>query len=364
MSEFLKRLSKALGLSYTWWHWRWLNFKSRWAGYFSRDSNTARYLRSGQRICRRCGTLASPGERRCSVCGARLPSAAGSFLYRIFGLIMPGVSPATAFLAALIVGNFLYEVLASGGAALLSPRSATLDMAGALNSGLVLQGQWWRLLTCIFVHIGLIHILFNVYAFLTVSSFIETEIGTARYLSLFLLAGAGGSAATLLIRLVLLHSGVLSAGASGAIFGLIGFAIPYFSRLRSERGRDVRSFMIRWAIYAFVFGFFVGADNLAHAGGFAAGFVLGSLVETREDVKRRRDPFWKALATLLTLVLIASFVLLHLNPPHGKEGPAATGVLTVTRSGEPSGGDGGLSLVGGLRDLKERQSAEDHRCGQ
>jgi rhomboid protease GluP len=359
MSEFLKRLSKALGLSYTWWHWRWLNFKSRWAGYFSRDSNTARYLRSGQRICRRCGTLASPGERRCSVCGARLPSAAGSFLYRIFGLIMPGVSPATAFLTALIVGNFVFEVLVSGGRALLSPRPETLVRAGALFSPLVAAGQWWRLLTCVFVHIGLIHIVFNVYAFLSVSSFIETEIGTARHLSLFLLAGAGGSGAS-----YLLHGYVLSAGASGAIFGLIGFAIPYFSRLGSARGRDIRSFMIRWAVYAFIFGLIFGADNFAHAGGFAAGFVLGSVVETREDVKRRRDLFWKALATLLTLVLIASFVLLHLNPRHGKEGPAATGVLTVTRSGEPSGGDGGLSLVGGLRDLEERQSAEDHRRGQ
>ena len=308
MSEFLKRLSKALGLSYTWWQWRWLHFKDRWAAYFSRDSNTARFLRSGRKICRRCGTLAGPSERRCSVCGARLPSAAGNFLYKVFGLIMPGVSPATAALAALIVGNFILEVAASGGTALFAPRLDALVRAGALDSRLVAEGQWWGLLTCVFVHIGVIHILFNVYAFLSVSSFLEAEIGSARFLSLFLLAGVGGSAAS-----YALHPIVVSAGASGAIFGLIGFAIPYFGRLRSERGRDVRSFMIRWALYAFIFGVIFGADNYAHAGGFAAGFVLGSLMETREDVKRRRDQAWKLIAAVMALALIASFVLLRLG---------------------------------------------------
>ena len=308
MSEFLKRVSKALGLSYTWWHWRWLNFKERWAGYFSRDSNTARFLRSSRKICRRCGTLAGPDERRCSVCGARLPSAAGNFFYKVFGLIMPGVSPATAILTALIVGNFILEVAGSGGTALLAPQGKALLRAGALFSPLVAEGQWWRLLTCVFVHIGLIHILFNVYAFLSVSSFLEAEIGSARFLSLFLLTGLGGSAAS-----CLLHPNVISAGASGAIFGLIGFAIPYFGRLRSARGRDVRSFMVRWAVYAFIFGYLVRADKVAHAGGFVMGFVLGSLMETREDVKLRRDTVWKLVAAGLALTLVASFVLLRLG---------------------------------------------------
>lgn len=307
MSEFLRKLSKSLGLSYTWWHWRWLHFKERLSGFFSRDRNVFRYLRSGRKICRRCGTLAGPDERRCSVCGARLPSAAGNFLYKIFGLIMPGVSPATAFLAALIVGNFIIEVAVWGGTAILAPRGDALLWAGALYSPLVAEGQWWRLLTCVFTHIGLIHILFNVYAFLSVSSFLEAEIGTARFLTLFLLAGLGGSSTS-----YLLHPGVVSAGASGAIFGLIGFAIAYFRRLGGARGQDVRSFMVRWAVYAFVFGYLVGADNFAHAGGFAAGLLLGSLMEVREDVKRRRDPVWKLIAVIMVLALIASFALLHL----------------------------------------------------
>ena len=305
MGEFLKKLSKSLGLSYTWWHWRWLNFQSRWAGYFSKDGNLIRHLRSGRKICRKCGALAGPEERRCSVCGSRLPSAAGNFLAKVFGLIMPGVSPATAALTAVMGASFILQVVSSGGTALLSPGLDSLVRAGALDSRLVASGEWWRLFTCVFVHIGVIHLLFNIYAFLSVSSFLETEIGSSRFLTLFLFTGVSGSAAS-----YWLHMRVVSAGASGAVFGLIGFAIPYFRRLGSDRGRNVRSFMIRWALYAFLFGLLVGADNYAHAGGFAAGFILGSLMETREDVKRRRDPFWKVVAGLMALALVSSFIFL------------------------------------------------------
>ncbi len=305
MSEFLKKLSKSLGLSYTWWHWRWLNFQKRWAGFFSTDTNAIRHLKSGQKICRKCGALAGPDERRCSVCGSRLPTAAGNFFYKVFGLIMPGVSPVTAALTAVMGASFILQAASSGGTALLSPGLDTLVRAGVLDSRLVATGEWWRLLTCIFVHIGVIHLLFNVYAFLSVSSFLEAEIGSSRYLTLFLFSGVCGSAVS-----YLLHARVVSAGASGAIFGLIGFAIPYFRRLGSDRGRDVRSFMIRWALYAFFFGLLVRADNYAHAGGFAAGFVLGSLMEVREDTKRRRDPLWKIVASLMALALVSSFVLL------------------------------------------------------
>jgi rhomboid protease GluP len=305
MSDFLKRLSKALGLSYTWWHWRWLNLKKRWGASFSPDHNVFRHLRSGQKICRKCGALAGAGERRCAVCGARLPSAAGNFLYKVFGLIMPGVSPVTAALTAAIGINFLVQVLGAGPAALLRPGLESLLRVGALDSRLVAAGEWWRLLTAVFVHIGVLHLAFNVYALLSVSSFLEAEIGPARYLALFLLSGLGGSSASFLF-----HPRVVSAGASGAIFGLIGFAIAYFRREGSARGRDVRAFMVRWALYAFLFGLFVGADNYAHAGGFAAGFALGAIMEIREDEKRRRAPLWKAVAAVLGLALIGAFARL------------------------------------------------------
>jgi rhomboid protease GluP len=105
------------------------------------------------------------------------------------------------------------------------------------------------------------------------------------------------------------------AGASGALFGLIGFSISYFRREGGVRSREIQAFMVRWAIYGFIFGLLVRADNIAHAGGFAAGYALGLLMEIRQDERMRRDGVWKALAGLLLLVLLAAFYFLINAPP-------------------------------------------------
>jgi rhomboid protease GluP len=305
MPEMWKKIATALGLSPTWWQWRWRNFKQRFAARFRMDGNAVRHLRSRQKICPRCGALAGAEAVRCAVCGARLPSALRNFFQKSFGLILPGLSPATAAVAAVIAVDFLFQVVASKGAGLLSPRLETLLRAGALDSLLVAAGQWWRLLTCVFVHIGIIHLAFNMYALLSVSSFLESEIGSARYLSLFLFSGLGGSAASFL-----LHARVVSAGASGAIFGLIGFAISYFRRRGGSGAAEIRAFMVRWALYAFVFGLLVRADNAAHAGGFAAGFLIGSIMEIREDDRRRLAPLWRGIALGLSAAAALGFLLL------------------------------------------------------
>ncbi|MBN2371173.1 MAG: rhomboid family intramembrane serine protease, partial [Vicinamibacteria bacterium] len=121
----------------------------------------------------------------------------------------------------------------------------------------------------------------------------------------YLLSGIGGGLATAFLR----SSPVLSAGASGALFGLIGFSIVYSHRLRSTRGREIKEFMVRWAIYGFVFGLLIGADNLAHLGGLVFGMALGALMEQRLDARMRREPIWKILMALLGMTLVSAFVL-------------------------------------------------------
>ncbi|MEW6365411.1 MAG: rhomboid family intramembrane serine protease [Acidobacteriota bacterium] len=300
MNESLKRLLESLGISWVWWQWRWRNFKGRVAYAFCADSNVARRLRTTQKVCR-CGALAAGDQRKCEVCGRSLPSSFAWFLYRVFGLVMPGMAVTTGVLSGLIFLGFGATILQGGWLSLLAPPPELLVRMGALYSPAVFAGEWWRLLTCMFLHIGIIHLGFNTMALLSVSTFLEEEIGSSRYFCVFLLTGLGGSLATLFLR----PYPVVVAGASGALFGLIGFSIAYFHRLKSARGRDVKAFMVRWAIYGFVFGLLVGADNLAHLGGLATGMILGALVEQREEIRRRREGVWRvatvALAGLLAI---------------------------------------------------------------
>ncbi len=305
MGSLLKRLCESLGISWVWWQWQWINFKKRVAYVFSMDNNVFRRLATKQKVCK-CGALAARSDHVCGRCGNTLPSAGSYSFYRVFGLIMPGVSIATAIITSLIFVDEIVSLLQSGIMGLLVPSSQLLIKMGALYSPYLLAGDWWRLLTCTFLHIGIIHFGFNVMALLSVSNFLEEEVGYHRYISVYLLCGLGGSLASAFLR----PYPVIMAGASGAIFGLIGFSISYFHRLGGPRGRDVRSFMLRWACYAFVFGLFMRADNLAHAGGLITGLILGYIMEQREDRKRQWAPVWRTVATILSLVYVLAFVML------------------------------------------------------
>jgi rhomboid protease GluP len=304
MNDDLKRFLESLGINWVWWQWRWIRFKNRISRAFSLENNFFLRLRTKHKICR-CGALAAGHQKKCEACERSLPSTFAWFVYRLFGLIAPRIAPATGLLSALIFIVFGLTIMRGGWDSLLHPKGELLFDMGALYSPAIFAGQWWRLVTCMFLHIGIIHFGFNVMVLLNISTFLEEEIGSVRYFGVYLLSGIGGSLATAFLR----PYPVLSAGASGALFGLIGFSIAYFHRLRSARGREVKEFMVRWAIYGFVFGLLIGADNLAHLGGLVFGMALGAMMEQRRDARTRREPFWRILAALLGLMLATAFVL-------------------------------------------------------
>ena len=304
----MKKICRLLGLNYVWWHWRWLNFKRRITDSFSAGRSPSRGSSAGRSICR-CGALAGAGQRRCAVCGERLPSAAGRALRGILGSAGLGRAPVTGVLATAIILDFLAQAAMGGAEGILRPGVIALLRSGALETQLVAMGQWWRLLTCIFVHIGIIHLLFNLSALFSVSRFLEPEIGSSRFLALFLLTGIAGSASSYALR-----GEVVMAGASGAIFGLIGFSVAFYRRQGGTAARSIQAFMLRWAAYGFLFGLMVRADNIAHAGGFGAGFLIGSIMEIRSDQRARLAPLWNALAAVLLGAALLSFVLLIRTP--------------------------------------------------
>jgi len=145
----------------------------------------------------------------------------------------------------------------------------TLLEYGALYVPLVRQGQWWRIANMMFMHITPGHIAMNMIALYQVGRQLEAHLGRLRYLSLYLAAGLGGSLASLGWHALMGAS--VSAGASGAISGLIGAGVVVGHLRGGAEGRRFRDSMILWMAIVGVVGLTTGSDNAAHAGGFAAG---------------------------------------------------------------------------------------------
>ncbi len=163
-----------------------------------------------------------------------------------------------------------------------STESAVLIKFGA-NSGrhILLREEYWRLFTSMFLHIGLAHLGFNAYALFIFGVEMERIYGPVRYGIIYILAGLFGSLTSFASK----GPFVLSAGASGAIFGIIGMNLAYFFLHRQSFGQFGRQRVTSTLVIIginLVFGFTVpGIDNMAHIGGLIAGFILGFALAPR-----------------------------------------------------------------------------------
>lgn len=143
---------------------------------------------------------------------------------------------------------------------------------GAKINQLIVQGEWWRLLTAIFLHADFLHIAFNSYALYVFGTRLESIFGQGRFLTLYLLSGISGSALSFAL------SSRASVGASGAIFGLVGGLAAYYYRYRKQMSAGSRPLanLVTIALYNLFYGLVVpGIDNWGHLGGLLAGLVLG-----------------------------------------------------------------------------------------
>jgi rhomboid protease GluP len=158
-----------------------------------------------------------------------------------------------------------------------SQDTRVLLIFGAMQNQLIAQGEYHRLLVSMFLHIGLIHLMFNSYALYAVGQDVERLYGSGRFLVIYFLSGLGGSLASFV-----LGAGGISAGASGAIFGLFGASIAYFYLHRAAfgpRGQAQLRSLLMLAGVNLVLGFTVpGINNLAHMGGLVFGLALGWLL--------------------------------------------------------------------------------------
>ena len=201
--------------------------------------------------------------------------------------------------AALVAIDF--AVLAAVGWRFDDPTSVeALVAAGALERGLIGAGQWWRLLTAVFLHIGWIHLLANSIFGFSWCRMVERVFGHRRFLALYLVAGLGASAASMAFH------DAIGAGASGALFGMIGATMVVHRRmlpgwgpfLRSPSTLSIAAQLAVWTVLALSAD--LPIDHAAHFGGLVTGAAAAWIMSRPHP---RRPVAWLPFALAVGAVV-------------------------------------------------------------
>ena len=229
-------------------------------------------------------------------------------------------TPGTYILLAINIAVFGWMVLQ--GVSAKDPTTAQLVHYGATNAYLILAGQWWRLLTATFVHVGLLHIATNMWCLWNLGLLGEPLLGPVGLVAVYLITGIAGNLLSLCFNVLPPRDfTAVGAGASGAVFGIAGILIVLLSNKKLpipafELNRLRRS-VIQFAVLNLVLGIganftsIVRIDNHAHIGGFLSGLALGVPLLPRMTSGRtrylQRQKLTFAGATFL-LFLFAYFI--------------------------------------------------------
>lgn len=169
------------------------------------------------------------------------------------------------------------------------------------------NGAWWRLVSSQFVHLDMLHLLFNCYGIFILGRFLERAYGMRRMLVLYLASGTVGGLASFLIN------PAPAGGASGAVYGLVGglvvFGIKYRDSLPSELSRALTVGLAPWILLSLAVGFIdaIPIDNAAHVGGLITGAIVASAMASR--LRQQRTPRWTKWGLwLLTSLAVAVLI--------------------------------------------------------
>lgn len=200
----------------------------------------------------------------------------------------------THIIIAICVIMFALTYLLGSG----SNDTLTLLRLGANYGPLVRLGQIWRIISCAFLHAGLVHLIFNMYALFIIGTQVETYVGKWRFLAIYLISAASGS------LLSMAFSNAVSVGASGAIFGLMGCLLYFGYHYRMYLGNVLKSQIIPLIVLNLVFGFMASnVDNAAHIGGLIGGLLTSIAVGVKDKTGKTEQ-----LNGIIVLILYLIFI--------------------------------------------------------
>jgi rhomboid protease GluP len=202
-----------------------------------------------------------------------------------------------------------------------------LSYGAKLNSLISQQHEWWRFVTPMFVHVNMLHLLVNMYSLWMIGPYVEKLYGSAKFVFFWVVTGVAGVGASYLTvlapgtrlgplaRFIFKAQDGPSAGASGALFGLIGVLFVFGIKYRKELPEGFKRAFGTGLLPVILINLFIGflgrsvIDNSAHLGGLASGAVLGLLISYRRPGERSSLALAWQVVQIAALALVAvSFV--------------------------------------------------------
>ena len=290
-------------------------------------------------MCRSCGSIVGAGESQCAVCGtpttltpeqlkAYQPADRETIRFARAILNRPSM-----FTIVLLVANLFVFMLMWQSSGLTTqilwagfPEPVLLAYGAKLNYLISPpNNQWWRFITPMFIHINLPHVLINMYSLWMVGPYVEKLYGSAKFVVFWVATGICGVVASYLTVRPALATGSLgrflfksmdvpSAGASGALFGLVGVLFVFGIKFRRELPEGFKRAFGTGMLPIILINLFIGyvgrglIDNAAHLGGLLSGAALAAAVEYRRPGERRGiASAWRVLQVLALALVVVGF---------------------------------------------------------
>ena len=263
-----------------------------------------------------------------------------------------------ALIAANVLAYLAIGILGGGWISVANP--SVYQTYGASNAALTVgNGEWWRLGTSMFLHLGVLHLIFNMLALFTVGIFFEKLQGRVIYTITYFTCGIFGGLVS-----IFWHAGdnILSASASGAVFGIYGSLLGFMLRSRGSIPSKEYKPIIQTAIFVIGYNLFYGLkpgiDNSAHIGGLVCGFLMGLALAQSLDPQVRRRRYGISVAGSLGLMVV--FIAAGLVPwadyllSAGSEQSEATATSNAQNASRSNTAPAQMSPLDALRQKAEQ----------
>ena len=335
-------------------------------------------------MCRSCGSIVGAGQLQCAVCGAATsgqpqpaseqhPQDREAVRFARAVLSRPYKFTIVFLIANIFIFLLMWQSsgLSSHALWVAFPEPVLIAYGAKLNYLIDAPNyQWWRFVAPMFIHVNLIHVLVNMYSLLMVGPFVEKLYGSARFAFFWVLTGIGGLVASYLTvrpqlaggafaRFIFKSDDLPSAGASGALFGLVGVLFVFGIKFRRELPEGFKRAFGTGMLPIILINLFIGfvgrgfIDNAAHLGGLLSGAALALVVDYRRPGDRRAiTNFWRVLEILMLSIVVLSFYKVARNfnrPAPGAHAFSNTNVLIF------------VNYVNVMNQVQEKASAVIHQ---